>query len=52
MLAGAFGVGQPMPLAYGAYNVPFDYRAQYYDTPDNMYRYSDGYIYRVDPRRS
>ena len=30
------GVGQPLPPAYGAYNVPFAYRAQYYDTPDNM----------------
>jgi hypothetical protein len=29
--------------------VPFDYRAQYYDTPDAWYRYNDGYIYRVDP---
>ena len=43
------GVGQPLPPAYSAYNVPFDYRAQYYDTPDAMYRYNDGYIYRVDP---
>ena len=44
-----FGVGQPLPPAYSAYNVPFSYRAQYYDTPDYMYRYNDGYIYQVDP---
>jgi hypothetical protein len=43
------GVGQPLPLAYNTYNVPLDYRAQYYDTPDAWYRYNDGYIYRVDP---
>ncbi len=43
------GIGQPLPQAYSVYNVPFDYRAQYYDTPNAMYRYSDNYIYRVDP---
>ncbi len=42
-------VGQPLPLGYSAYNVPFDYRDRYYDTADNWYRYNDGYIYRVDP---
>jgi hypothetical protein len=43
------GVGQPLPPAYSVYNVPFGYRAQYYDSPNAMYRYNDGYIYRVDP---
>ena len=43
------GVGQPLPPSYGVYNVPFDYRAQYSDTPNDWYRYNDGYIYRVDP---
>lgn len=42
-------IGQRMPQGYGIYNVPYDYRSQYYDTPDAMYRYDDGYIYRVDP---
>lgn len=42
-------VGQPLPPAYGVYNVPMSYRSTYYDTPDNWYRYNDGYIYRVDP---
>ena len=42
-------VGQPMPAGYGAYNVPHGYRDRYYDRPDAHYRYSDGYIYQVDP---
>ena len=42
-------VGQPLPPAYSVYNVPLGYRDQYFDTADNMYRYNDGYIYRVDP---
>ncbi|MBX7514640.1 hypothetical protein K3179_08800 [Qipengyuania sp. GH38] len=44
-----FSVGQPMPRGYDVYNVPAPYRARYYDTPESMYRYSDGYVYRVDP---
>jgi len=44
-----FAVGQPLPMGYSAYNVPFGYRDRYYDTADNWYRYNDGYIYRVDP---
>jgi hypothetical protein len=44
-----FGIGQPLPPAYSVYNVPFGYRAQYFDTPNYMYRYNDGYIYQVDP---
>ena len=44
-----FSVGQPMPRGYDVYNVPAPYRDRYYDTPDAMYRYSDGYVYRVDP---
>ncbi|WP_265569517.1 hypothetical protein [Sphingomicrobium nitratireducens] len=49
LLAGDLAVGQPMPNAYSVYNVPLTYRSTYYDTPDNWYRYNDGYIYRVDP---
>ncbi|MDG5749000.1 hypothetical protein P8Q88_12525 [Qipengyuania sp. XHP0207] len=44
-----FAIGQPMPRGYDVYNVPYAYRDRYYDTPDSWYRYSDGYIYRVDP---
>jgi hypothetical protein len=42
-------IGQPMPRGYDVYNVPWDYRDQYADTPDAWYRYSDGYVYQVDP---
>lgn len=44
-----FTVGRPMPAGYDVYNVPYSYRDQYYDRPDAHYRYSDGYIYQVDP---
>lgn len=44
-----FTVGRPLPLGYDVYNVPSGYRDRYYDTPDAMYRYSDGYVYQVDP---
>ncbi|WP_300973214.1 hypothetical protein [Sphingomonas sp. LHG3406-1] len=49
LLAGGFGVGQPLPAGYDVYNVPYAYRDRYVDTPDNWYRYNDGYIYEVDP---
>ncbi|MGX7896737.1 hypothetical protein [Tsuneonella sp. HG222] len=42
-------VGSPMPMGYDVYNVPYPYRSQYYDSPTANYRYSDGYIYQVDP---
>tara|TARA_B100000678_G_scaffold245674_1_gene218196 strand:- start:3923 stop:4942 length:1020 start_codon:yes stop_codon:yes gene_type:complete len=42
-------VGQPLPAGYSVYNVPYQYRDQYVDGPEAMYRYSDGYVYRVDP---
>jgi hypothetical protein len=45
----SLAVGQPLPIGYSAYNVPYDYRASYYDTPNDWYRYSNGNIYRVDP---
>ena len=44
-----FTIGQPMPAGYDVYNVPYAYRDRYYDTSDYMYRYSDGYVYQVDP---
>jgi hypothetical protein len=44
-----FAVGQPMPLGYDVYNVPYGYRDRYYDQPDALYRYADGYVYEVDP---
>jgi hypothetical protein len=50
LLAGDLGVGQPLPGDYGVYNVPMAYRDRYYDTPDALYRYNDGYIYQADPK--
>lgn len=44
-----FAVGQPVPLGYDVYNVPYAYRTQYADSPSAMYRYSDGYVYQIDP---
>lgn len=49
LLTGDMVVGQRMPSRYSTYNVPYGYRDQYYDRPDAYYRYSDGYIYRIDP---
>jgi hypothetical protein len=49
LMAPGFSVGQQLPLGYDAYNVPYDYRATYYDTPNALYRYNNGYIYQVDP---
>ena len=49
LLSPGFSVGQPMPIGYSTYNVPYSYRATYYDTPNAWYRYNNGYIYQVDP---
>ena len=49
LLSPGFTVGQALPAGYGVYNVPYNYRATYYDTPDAWYRYNNGYIYQVDP---
>jgi len=49
LLSPGFGVGQPLPLGYNAYNVPYAYRDTYYDTPNTWYRYNNGNIYQVDP---
>jgi len=49
LMSPGFTIGQPLPLGYGAYNVPYGYRATYYDTPNAWYRYNNGYIYQVDP---
>jgi hypothetical protein len=48
LLAGDLTVGSRLPGGYGAYNLPLQYRDQYVDGPDYMYRYNDGYIYQVD----
>jgi hypothetical protein len=48
LLGGGFGVGQPLPAGYDAYNVPLQYRDDFYDSDDSYYRYGDDAIYRVD----
>lgn len=50
LLTGGTGVGQMLPMSYSSYNVPYQYRSMYYDTPDYNYRYAPGAIYQVDPR--
>jgi hypothetical protein len=49
LLSPGFTVGQALPTGYDVYNVPYAYRATYYDTPNAWYRYNNGYIYQVDP---
>jgi hypothetical protein len=49
LLTGGMSVGQQLPMGYDAYNVPYAYRDQYRDSPEHMYRYSNGNIYQVDP---
>ena len=49
LLSPGFSVGQQLPLGYNMYNVPFAYRSTYYDTPNALYRYNNGYVYQVDP---
>jgi hypothetical protein len=44
-----FEIGGPVPAGYDVYNVPYPYRDQYVDGPHARYRYSDGYIYQIDP---
>lgn len=47
---GNLGIGDMMPSGYDAYNVPMDYRDEYADSDDALYRYADNNIYQVDPQ--
>jgi hypothetical protein len=49
LMSPGFSVGQPLPMGYNSYNVPYGYRQTYFDTPNASYRYNNGYIYQVDP---
>jgi len=49
LLSPGMTIGQPLPMGYSTYNVPYAYRDTYMDTPTAMYRYNNGYIYQVDP---
>lgn len=42
-------VGAPLPTGYDVYNVPLDYRDQYADGAESLYRYANGGIYEIDP---
>ena len=48
LLGGGLEVGEPLPAGYDAYNLPLDYRDDYVDGDDYLYRYGDGNIYQVD----
>jgi len=50
LLAGDLNVGQALPDGYDAYNLPLDYRDQYADSDEHLYRYADGNIYQVDAK--
>lgn len=50
LLAGDLNVGQLLPSGYDAYNLPLEYRDQYADNDEHLYRYNDGNIYEVDAR--
>jgi hypothetical protein len=50
LLGGGFQVGQVLPAGFDAYNVPLQYRDQYFDNSDLMYRFGDNAIYQVDPQ--
>lgn len=45
---GYYAAGEPWPDSYNFYNVPYQYRDYYADTPNYNYRYGDGAIYRVN----
>jgi hypothetical protein len=50
LLAGDLNVGQALPDGYDAYNLPLDYRDEYQDDEEHLYRYADGNIYQVDAK--
>ena len=45
-----FAVGQRLPASYNRYNVPEDYRDDYRDTAEDLFRYDDGNLYRIDAK--
>lgn len=48
LLGGGLIPGQLFPSAYGNYYVPPQYQAFYPDTPDDYYRFANGYVYEID----
>ena len=49
LMGPGLAIGQALPAGYSAYNVPYAYRSAYNDGPSAWYRYSNGYIYQVNP---
>ncbi len=47
---GYYAMGDQWPQPYNFYNVPNQYRSMWSDGDDYRYRFSDGAIYRLDPR--
>ncbi len=45
-----FAIGERLPSSFNSYNVPEQYRDQYRDTNEDLFRYNDGSLYRVDAR--
>lgn len=43
-------VGGKLPAGYDSYNLPLQFRSQYRDTDQNLYRYANGNIYEVDAK--
>jgi hypothetical protein len=52
LYASGYGVGQVLPASYDYYNVPYQYRSMYYNTPNYNYWYAPGAIYQYDPGTS
>jgi hypothetical protein len=50
LLGGDLNVGQQLPSGYDTYNLPMEYRDQYQDSDESMYRYADGNIFEIDPK--
>lgn len=50
LLTGDMNVGGMLPSGYDTYNLPMQYRDDYIDDADSMYRYADGNIYEIDPQ--
>ena len=50
LTGGGLGLGQALPQGYDAYNLPMQYRDEYQDGPDSIYRYADGNIYQADAK--
>jgi hypothetical protein len=49
-IGGRYNLGDRLPPDLNFYNIPDRFRSQFRDTADDIYRYSDGYVYRVDAR--